>query len=37
MKQISLPDDREGPTEGFPFTLPIRPEPTALVVVDAPG
>ncbi len=37
MKQISLLDDREWPTEGFSFTLPIRPESTALVVVDVQG
>ena len=34
MKQISLLDDREWPTEGFSFTLPIRPESTALVAVS---
>ena len=37
MKQISLLDDREWPIEGFSFTLPIRPESTALVVVDVQG
>ena len=37
IKQISLLDDREWPSEGFAFTLPIRPETTALGVIDVQG
>ena len=32
--QIDLLDDSEWPDAGFAFELPIKPESTALVVVD---
>ena len=34
-KQITILDDMEWPTSGFSFELPIRPESTALGVIDA--
>ena len=37
IKQISILDDHEWPSEGFSFTLPIRPDTTALGVIDIQG
>lgn len=36
-KQITILDDHEWPSAGFHFRLPIRPESTALVVIDVQG
>ena len=36
-RQINILDDAEWPTAGFHFELPIRPETTALGVIDVQG
>ncbi len=36
-KSITLLDDAQWPKSGFDFTLPIRPESTALGVIDVQG
>ena len=36
-KQIKILDDAEWPTAGFHFELPIRPETTALGIIDLQG
>lgn len=36
-KNITILDDREWPSAGFHFDLPIRPESTALGVIDVQG
>lgn len=36
-KQITILDDSQWPSSGYSFTLPIRPESTALGVIDVQG
>lgn len=36
-KQITILDDSQWPSAGYAFTLPIRPETTALAVIDVQG
>lgn len=36
-KQITILDDHQWPSAGFHFKLPIRPESTALIVIDVQG